>query len=134
MSRSCEALRPRRPRSKQPACRRTGPWFAEMASRPAVFTGWFVRMTRLSFSLVPARFVVKLHVPVWLALAVWLGGAAPGGPPGYRIFVSSESGDIVSQLTWHGVALKTVKVVPVGIMPADIDGPHNVTVSPDGRY
>ena len=58
---------------------------------------------------------MKLHVPVWLALAVWLGGAAPGGPPGYRIFVSSESGDIVSQLTWDGVALKTVKVVPVGI-------------------
>jgi len=105
-----------------------------MASRPAVFAGWFVRMTRLSFSLVPARFFVKRHVPVWLALAVWLGGVAPGGPPGYRIFVSSESGDIVSQLTWDGVTLKTVKVVPVGIMPADIDGPHNVTVSPDGRY
>src|SRR5207245_508057 len=35
---------------------------------------------------------------------------------------------------WDGVALKTVKVVPVGIMPADIDGPHNVTVSPDGKY
>src|SRR5206468_12742676 len=65
---------------------------------------------------------------------IWLGGVAAGGTPGYRILVSSESGDIVSQLTWDGVALKTVKVVPVGIMPADIDGPHNVTVSPDGRY
>src|SRR5205807_4465477 len=30
-------------------------------------------------------------------------------------------------------ALKTVKTVPVGIMPVDIDGPHNVTVSPDGK-
>jgi YVTN family beta-propeller protein len=48
--------------------------------------------------------------------------------------VASESGDIVSQLTWDGKALTTVKVVPVGIMPADIDGPHNVTVSPDGKY
>src|SRR2546427_7939159 len=108
-----------------------------MASRPAVFAGWFVRMTRLSFSLVPTRVFVKRHVPVWLALAVWLGGVAAGGAPGapgYRILVSSESGDIVSQLTWDGVALKTVKVVPVGIMPADIDGPHNVTVSPDGKY
>src|SRR2546430_3262715 len=94
-------------------------------------------MTRLSFSLVPARFIVKRQLPMWLALAVWLGrvpaGGAPGAP-GYRILVSSESGDIVSQLTWDGAALKTVKVVPVGIMPADIDGPHNVTVSPDGRY
>src|SRR5438132_1079088 len=91
-------------------------------------------MTELSFSLVCARLFVNRHVPVWVALGVWLGGVAAGAAPGYRILVSSESGDIVSQLTWDGVALKTVKVVPVGIMPADIDGPHNVTVSPDGKY
>ena len=54
--------------------------------------------------------------------------------PGYRILVSSESGDIVTQLAWTGTALTTVKVVPVGLMPVDIDGPHNVAVSPDGRY
>jgi len=54
--------------------------------------------------------------------------------PAYRILVASESGDIVSQLRWDGTSLTTVKVVPVGIMPADIDGPHNVTVSPDGRF
>src|SRR5947209_14396816 len=91
-------------------------------------------MTELSFSLVCARLFVNRHLPVWLALGVWLGAVAAGDAPSYRIFVSSESGDIVSQLTWDGVALKTVKVVPVGIMPADIDGPHNVTVSPDGRF
>jgi len=67
-------------------------------------------------------------------LVAALGGAAADAPPGYRIFVSSESGDIVTQLTWDGTALRTVKVVPVGIMPADIDGPHNVTISPDGKY
>jgi YVTN family beta-propeller protein len=54
--------------------------------------------------------------------------------PAYRIVVASESGDIVTQLAWDGKALTTVKVVPVGIMPADIDGPHNVAVSPDGKY
>src|SRR5438067_826304 len=108
-----------------------------MARLSAAFAGWFVRMARLSFSLVPARSFVKRQLPMWLALAVSLGGVPAGGAPGapaYRILVSSESGDIVSQLTWDGAALKTVKVVPVGIMPADIDGPHNVTVSPDGRY
>jgi YVTN family beta-propeller protein len=46
--------------------------------------------------------------------------------------VASESGDIVTQLTWDGTALAVAKVVPVGIMPVDIDGPHNVTVAPDG--
>src|SRR5260370_35311639 len=53
---------------------------------------------------------------------------------GYRILGASESGDIVSPLAGDGAALRTIKVVPVGIMPSDIDGPHNVTVSPDGRY
>src|SRR5436305_5218872 len=91
-------------------------------------------MTELSFSLVFARLFVNRHLPVWLVLGIWLGGVAAGGTPGYRILVSSESGDIVSQLTWDGVARKTLKTVPVGIMPTDIDGPHNVTVSPDGKF
>src|SRR6266446_3639951 len=59
-------------------------------------------------------------------------GLAASPPPGYRILVASESGDIVTQLTWDGTSLAVAKVVPVGIMPADIDGPHNVTVAPDG--
>jgi len=67
-------------------------------------------------------------------IVVLLGGMAASQAPSYRIYVASESGDIVTQLTWDGAALRTVKVVPVGIMPADIDGPHNVTVSPDGKY
>lgn len=82
----------------------------------------------------PRGSVVKRHRPLWLGLIAALAGLAAGDAPAYRIFVSSESGDIVSQLTWDGATLRTVKVVPVGIMPADIDGPHNVTVSPDGNY
>ncbi|HET7295783.1 MAG TPA: YncE family protein [Gemmatimonadales bacterium] len=67
-------------------------------------------------------------------VALILLAAAPASPSRYRIYVSSESGDIVTQLEWDGAALHTVKVVPVGVMPSDIDGPHNVTVSPDGRF
>ncbi len=66
------------------------------------------------------------------ALAILTGLAASSPSPGYRILVASESGDIVTELTWDGTALAVAKVVPVGIMPADIDGPHNVTVAPDG--
>src|SRR6266568_7764337 len=64
-------------------------------------------------------------------LAGFVGSPRPSAP-GYRILVASESGDIVTELTWDGAALAVVKVVPVGIMPADIDGPHNVTAAPDG--
>jgi 6-phosphogluconolactonase (cycloisomerase 2 family) len=72
---------------------------------------------------------------LWLALA---GSAAaqqpaPAAAP-YRLYVVSESGDIVSELSWDGTTLKTLKTVTVGVMPADIDGPHNITLSPDGRF
>src|SRR6267378_4899007 len=69
-----------------------------------------------------------------VAAVAAVAAIAAQAPPGYRLYVVSESGDIVTQLTWDGSALHTVKTVPVGIMPADIDGPHNVTVSPDGRF
>ncbi|HMA44304.1 MAG TPA: YncE family protein [Gemmatimonadales bacterium] len=73
---------------------------------------------------------------LWFACTVPAAAQAPAGPvpeSRYRLYVVSESGDIVTQLSWDGSALRTVKTVPVGVMPADIDGPHNITISPDGR-
>ena len=68
--------------------------------------------------------------------AILIAGLSAGIPqaPAYRILVASESGDVVTQLAWNGTELRVVKVVPVGIMPADIDGPHNVAASADGRF
>jgi YVTN family beta-propeller protein len=63
--------------------------------------------------------------------------AAPGvgqtADPGYRVGVVSESGDIATWLKPAGGGLAVDRVVPVGIMPSDIDGPHNITVAPDGK-
>lgn len=53
--------------------------------------------------------------------------------PGYRVGVVSESGDIVTWLRPGPGMLTVDRVVPVGIMPVDIDGPHNLAVAPDGR-
>ena len=58
---------------------------------------------------------------------------AQSGDAGYRVGVVSESGDIVTWLKPNGTGLTVDRVVPVGIMPSDIDGPHNITVSPDGK-
>jgi YVTN family beta-propeller protein len=58
---------------------------------------------------------------------------AQSGDAGYRVGVVSESGDIVTWLKPYGTGLTVDRVVPVGIMPSDIDGPHNITVSPDGK-
>lgn len=53
--------------------------------------------------------------------------------PGYRIGVVSESGDIVTWIKPGNGTLTLDRVVPVGIMPADLDGPHNIAVAPDNR-
>jgi len=42
-----------------------------------------------------------------LAIGSWIAAAGPN----YRIYVASESGDIISQLTADGTALRTTKQV-----------------------
>lgn len=72
----------------------------------------------------------------WRWTIVLAGLTAPVGLAGqdYRVGVVSESGDIVTWLKPGAGTLTPERVVPVGIMPADIDGPHNLAVSPDNRY
>ena len=62
------------------------------------------------------------------------GALVAQGDPGYRVGIVSESGDIVTWLKPGSGTLTQDRVVPVGIMPADIDGPHNLAVSPDNRF
>jgi YVTN family beta-propeller protein len=68
-------------------------------------------------------------------LTLGLGWAAPmiaqQGP--YQVAVVSESGDMATWLTPAGNRLVPARVVPIGVMPSDIDGPHNIVVSPDGK-
>src|SRR5919107_4982771 len=72
---------------------------------------------------------------ILLAAATLLAGhaAAQTADPGYRVGVVSESGDIATWLKPVGAGLAVERVVPLGIMPTGIDGPHNITVSPDGK-
>ena len=60
--------------------------------------------------------------------------AAQTATESYRVGVVSESGDIITWLRPEGKTLVVDHVVPVGVMPADIDGPHNITVSADQRW
>ena len=66
-----------------------------------------------------------------LLLALAAAPAAAQERP-WRLAVVSESGDIVTWLAHRGDSLVVERVVPVGIMPADVDGPHNVAVAPGG--
>ena len=53
----------------------------------------------------------------------------------HRVYVANESSDIVSRVAFvPGEGAFVEAEIPVGIMPADNDGAHGITVSPDGRY
>lgn len=71
------------------------------------------------------------------AICLTLLVSAPAGgqsrTPAYHVVVVSESGDIATWLTPTGSGLVSDRVVPIGVMPSDIDGPHNITVSPDAK-
>ena len=64
-------------------------------------------------------------------LAAIVAGSLAAQEPRYKVGIVSESGDIVTWLKPQGATLVVERVVPVGIMPADIDGPHNITMAPD---
>jgi len=75
----------------------------------------------------------RRHLAV-AGVALALAGRAAAQDPGYRVGIVSESGDIVTWIRPGEGRLAQEKVIPVGIMPADIDGPHNLAVSPDNRF
>lgn len=52
----------------------------------------------------------------------------------YWVFVANESSDLVSVVRFGPEGAVLVDDLPVGIMPADLDGAHGIKVSPDGRY
>jgi DNA-binding beta-propeller fold protein YncE len=70
-------------------------------------------------------------VAAGLITAATASAQAPG--QNYRVAIVSESGDIVTWLKPNGGNLTVERVVPVGIMPADIDGPHNIAILPDRK-
>ena len=95
--------------------------------------------------------VRPVALPGRLVLASWLvvvagcalrsaadgGGNAGAGAPGleYRVYVANESSDLVSRVAFsRSVGARVEREIPVGIMPADTDGPHGVLVSPDKRF
>lgn len=74
-----------------------------------------------------------IHYLIAAGILLTTLAVAQTGDPGYRVGVVSEAGDVATWLRPAGQGLAVDRVVPVGIMPANIDGPHNIAVSPDGN-
>lgn len=74
---------------------------------------------------------------VALAACASGGGRAAAAAPGageYTALVASESADEVSWIRFGPGGAEVVRREEVGIMPADVDGPHGLSLSPDGRH
>lgn len=52
----------------------------------------------------------------------------------YYVYVTAESEDEVSVVKFDGKKAETVKNIPVGVWPAEIEGPHGITIDPEGKY
>jgi DNA-binding beta-propeller fold protein YncE len=53
---------------------------------------------------------------------------------GYIAYVVSEATDEIAVISFDSSGAKVVRKKSIGMMPADIDGPHGIAISPDGRY
>ena len=74
---------------------------------------------------------------VLLVLATWsdVQSAAPDPPVhSYYVYVCAESEDEVAIVRYGPGGIEVVKTVVVGSFPAEIEGPHGISVDPDGRH
>ena len=67
-----------------------------------------------------------------LSILMLCGGRSFGQD--YYVYVTAESEDEVALVKFDGEKAETIKRIPVGIWPAENEGPHGITVSPDGKY
>ena len=73
-------------------------------------------------------------VPQGAAAANAGSGAAAPPTQDYLLLVASEAVDQIALVRFGPGGIRIERTNVTGIMPADVDGPHGVAVSPDGKY
>ena len=68
-----------------------------------------------------------------IAAALVAGQAEPAGRD-YYVYVAAESEDEVALIRFDGEQAEVAKTIEVGTWPTEIEGPHGLTVSPDGEH
>jgi DNA-binding beta-propeller fold protein YncE len=81
---------------------------------------------------------MTLRVVLVLCMLPTLTGRAQSRAPAppardYHAYVASEAADVISVVRFGPRGLSIDRTVRTGLMPNDIDGPHGVAASPDGR-
>ena len=69
-----------------------------------------------------------------LVVAAGSGEARTNPERSYFVYVAAESDDTVDLVRFGPDGGELLRRIPVGILPNEIEGPHGVRVSPDGRH
>lgn len=69
-----------------------------------------------------------------LFLVALMGFSIVSTAQDYYVYVTAESEDEVALIKFDGKNATIEETIPVGIWPAEIEGPHGINISPDGKY
>jgi DNA-binding beta-propeller fold protein YncE len=78
--------------------------------------------------------VEKRMKRLFLLVLIIIIGVSGLSAKDYYIYCTAESEDEVALIRFDGKTAHVEKRIPVGVWPVEIEGPHGITVSPDGNY
>ena len=105
-------------------------WFESIALLAVCAACAVPPASRPSSAAMPAAAPAVTTSPVASAPA-----AAPAPPDkDYYLFAASEGNDQIALIRFGPSGIHVERTSVTGIMPSDIDGPHGVAMSPDGRF
>jgi DNA-binding beta-propeller fold protein YncE len=76
----------------------------------------------------------KIMKRLFLLILIIIIGVSGLSAKDYYIYCTAESEDEVALIRFDGKTAHVEKRIPVGVWPVEIEGPHGITVSPDGNY
>lgn len=63
-----------------------------------------------------------------------LAAQAPAPTTNYWIYVGAESADLIQRVKFGSAGTVVEKTIPVGESPVEMEGPHGLQISADGKY
>lgn len=80
------------------------------------------------------HFIIKTSIIRSLLFVALLSFSFAANAQNYYVYVTAESEDEVALIKFDGKNATVEKTIPVGVWPAEIEGPHGINISPDGKY
>ena len=80
--------------------------------------------------------MLRTSVPLAALIAAPLLAQTAAAPPtrDYWVYVGAESADLIHRIRFGPAGAVVEKTTPVGESPVEMEGPHGLQISPDGKY